>query len=183
MNKTKPENPQVPVASQKELLTMTSDMVAAYLSNHHVSDAEVPNVIDRIYAKLQDLNGLSPTPAPAGTGPGAVAGAGAGQYSSALRPAVSIEDSITPDYLVCLEDGVRLKMLKRHLRATYNMTPEQYRAKWSLPADYPMVAPNYAKVRSAHAKRIGLGKNADMAKNADMSKNPDASKNTDQSLN
>ncbi len=75
-----------------------------------------------------------------------------------MRPAVAIKKSITPDYIVCLEDGKQLKMLKRHLRTTYDMTPEEYRAKWGLPADYPMVAPNYAQQRSDFAKKIGLGR-------------------------
>jgi predicted transcriptional regulator len=80
-----------------------------------------------------------------------------------LRPAVPVRKSVTPDYLICLEDGKKLKMLKRHLRSTYNLTPDEYRAKWGLPPDYPMVAPNYAEQRSAFAKRIGLGRTGSRA--------------------
>ncbi|HEX7970396.1 MAG TPA: MucR family transcriptional regulator, partial [Stellaceae bacterium] len=88
----------------------------------------------------------------------ALEGKGSEPKAEPFKPAVPIRKSITPDYLICLEDGKKLKMLKRHLRSTYNLTPDEYRQKWSLPADYPMVAPNYAEQRSAFAKKIGLGR-------------------------
>ena len=118
---------------------MTSDVVAAYVGNNELQTAELGNVIQTIHGSLAALNGHSEAPI------------------EPQKPAISVRRSITPDYIVCLEDGKKLKMLKRHLRTTYSMTPEEYRAKWGLPADYPMVAPNYAKQRSAFAKKIGLG--------------------------
>lgn len=127
-----------------DLLQMTTDVVAAYLGNHTVATKDVPSVINSVYATLEQLNN-----APGGQAKARTA-----------KAAVPVKRSVTPDYLVCLEDGKKLKMLKRHLRTNYNMTPEEYRAKWGLPADYPMVAPNYAAQRSAFAKKIGLGKNA-----------------------
>lgn len=147
----------VGMASSRELLTMTSEMAAAYLTNNRVDSSEVPAVIDRIYNKLKSLNRVQPLMAPLPEDMELSPEVNFAHFHAG-RPAVSIEDSIQPDYIICLEDGVRLKMLKRHLRTAYGMTPEQYRAKWSLPPDYPMVAPNYAVVRSSHAKRIGLGK-------------------------
>jgi predicted transcriptional regulator len=126
--------------SSTELLRMTSDVVAAYVRNNPLPTTELSSVIQTVHGSLAALNG-----------------AGAAEPEPA-KPAVSIRRSVTPDYIVCLEDGKKLKMLKRHLRTTYNMTPEEYRAKWGLPADYPMVAPNYAKQRSAFAKKIGLGR-------------------------
>ena len=123
------------------LIEMTTKVVAAYLSNNSVASNQISEVIGTIH---EALKGLSET---------------AGEPSAEpLRPAVSIKKSITPDYIVCLEDGKQLKMLKRHLRTTYNLTPEEYRAKWGLPLDYPMVAPNYAQQRSDFAKKIGLGR-------------------------
>ena len=127
-------------APQGELLQMTTDLVAAYLGNNAVSAAQIPDVIKSVYSSLTSLDG------------------GSGTKQQLQKPAVSIKKSVTPDYIVCLEDGKKLKMLKRHLRTTYSLTPDEYRAKWSLPADYPMVAPNYAKQRSAFAKKIGLGR-------------------------
>ena len=128
---------------QGELLQMTTDLVAAYLGNNAVSAAQIPDVIKSVYSSLTSLDG----------------GVGASKQP-AQKPAVSVKKSVTPDHIVCLEDGKKLKMLKRHLRTTYNLTPDEYRAKWGLPADYPMVAPNYAKQRSAFAKKIGLGRRA-----------------------
>ena len=128
--------------SSAELLRMTSDVVAAYVRNNPLPTTELSSVIQTVHSSLAALNGAGQAePEPA-------------------KPAVSIRRSVTPDYIVCLEDGKKLKMLKRHLRTTYDMTPEEYRAKWGLPADYPMVAPNYAKQRSAFAKKIGLGRGA-----------------------
>lgn len=125
-----------------DILRMTSDVAAAYLGNHNVSAKDVPAVINTIYKALCDLGpGEARQPKP-----------------QATKAAVPVKRSVTPDYLVCLEDGKKLKMLKRHLRTNYDMTPEEYRAKWGLPPDYPMVAPNYAAQRSAFAKKIGLGK-------------------------
>ncbi len=128
-------------ASREEVLRMAVDVVAAYLSNNQVASAQIPDVINSVF---QSLNELDVAPVEAKAEP--------------QRPAVPVRKSVTPDYIVCLEDGKKLKMLKRHLQTTYNMSPEEYRAKWGLPADYPMVAPNYAKQRSEFAKRIGLGR-------------------------
>src|SRR5215471_11018854 len=126
----------------EELLRMTTDVAAAYVSNNNLPSGQLPDVIRTIHESLAALSG--------------------GQVAAAAEPptpAVPIKKSITPDYIVCLEDGKKLKMLKRHLRSTYNMTPDEYRHRWGLPADYPMVAPNYAAQRSAFAKKIGLGRN------------------------
>ena len=127
--------------SSAELLRMTSDVVAAYVRNNPLQTTELSSVIQTVHSSLAALNGT-----------------GAEAKAEPAKPAVSIRRSVTPDYIVCLEDGKKLKMLKRHLRTTYDMSPEEYRAKWGLPADYPMVAPNYAKQRSAFAKKIGLGR-------------------------
>ena len=123
-----------------ELLRMTADVVAAYVSNNTLATAQLADVIHAVYNSLRTLEGQVAEPP-----------------AEPLKPAVPIRKSITPDYLVCLEDGKKLKMLKRHLRTAYDMSPEQYRERWNLPADYPMVAPNYAKQRSKLAKAIGLG--------------------------
>ena len=125
-----------------ELLRMTTDVVSAYLGNNTVAASQISEVISTVHEALTRLNidVSEPEVEPA-------------------KPAVPIRRSITPEYIICLEDGKRLKMLKRHLRTTYDMTPEEYRAKWGLPADYPMVAPNYAAQRSEFAKKIGLGRN------------------------
>lgn len=124
-----------------DLLRMTTEVVAAYLGNNTVPASQISEVIGTVHEALKNLSagGGEPEPEP-------------------LRPAVPIKKSVTPEYIVCLEDGKQLKMLKRHLRTTYDMTPEEYRAKWGLPANYPMVAPNYARQRSEFAKKIGLGK-------------------------
>jgi len=127
--------------SAEELLRMTTEVTSAYVSNNSLPAAQLPEVIRAVHGSLVALNGL-----------------GAGGTAQPPTPAVPIKKSVTPDYIVCLEDGKKLKMLKRHLRSTYNMTPEEYRARWGLPADYPMVAPNYAAQRSAFAKKIGLGR-------------------------
>jgi predicted transcriptional regulator len=129
--------------ADEELLRMTADVVAAYVSNNSLPTQQLGEVISAVYASLRSLDGQ-----PVET------------KAEPLKPAVPIRKSITPDYLICLEDGKKLKMLKRHLRSTYAMTPDDYRAKWGLPADYPMVAPNYAEQRSAFAKKIGLGRGA-----------------------
>jgi predicted transcriptional regulator len=128
-------------SAEDQLLRMTTDVVAAYVSNNTLPTGQLADIIASVYSSLRALD-HSPAE-------------GRGE---ALRPAVPVRKSITPDYLVCLEDGKKLKMLKRHLRSTYGLTPDAYRAKWGLPADYPMVAPNYAEQRSAFAKQIGLGR-------------------------
>jgi len=127
--------------TEEELLRMTADVVAAYVKNNTLPTAQLTEVINAVYSSLRGLEGKSVEAKP-----------------EALRPAVPIRKSITADYLICLEDGKRLKMLKRHLRSTYGMTPDEYRQKWGLAPDYPMVAPNYAEQRSAFAKKIGLGR-------------------------
>ena len=121
------------------LATLTADIVSAHVSNNSVSGHDLPNLIQSVFGALSGL----------GTGPVAI--------EEKQIPAVSVRSSIKPDYIVCLEDGKRLKMLKRHLMTHYGMTPDDYRAKWGLPADYPMVAPNYAEKRRMLAKQIGLG--------------------------
>ena len=125
----------------KDILALTTEIVAAHLSNNQVAAEDIPALIQKIY---KTLSGVS-----ADTSPG---------LSERPQPAVPIKRSITPDFIICLEDGKKLKMLKRHLKTAYNMTPEEYRERWGLPADYPMVAPSYATRRSALAKDIGLGK-------------------------
>ncbi len=129
------------VADRSEMLRMAVDIVAAYVSNNTVPANQVPEVINTVFSSLIGVEGGKPEP-----------------VAEPAKPAVSIRRSVTPDHIVCLEDGKKLKMLKRHLRAAYNMTPDEYRAKWNLPADYPMVAPNYAAQRSDFAKKIGLGR-------------------------
>jgi len=127
--------------SREDLLRMTTEVVSAYVGNNMVPSQQIPEVIKSVYGTLSGLE------APA-----------AEAKAAPQKPAVPLKKSITPDFLICLEDGKKLKMLKRHLRSTYNLTPDEYRAKWGLAADYPMVAPNYAKQRSAFAKKIGLGR-------------------------
>jgi predicted transcriptional regulator len=126
--------------SNNTLLAWTTQILSSYLKNNAVPVAELPGLISSIYETL---------------------GATTNDVSIKLdaKPAVAIRRSVTPDYIVCLEDGKKLKMLKRYLRTAYNMTPEEYRQKWALPSDYPMVAPNYAIQRSVLAKKIGLGNN------------------------
>lgn len=120
------------------LITLTSDIVAAHVSNNSVAISDLPILINSVHGAISGLSGKAEPPR--------------------ADPAVPIKSSIKPDYIVCLEDGKKLKMLKRHLMTHYGMTPEEYRAKWGLPADYPMVAPNYAEKRRELAKAIGLGK-------------------------
>ncbi len=125
--------------SQEFLATLTADIVSAHVSNNSVSADELPRLITSVFASLAQLGGGVPA------------------VEEKLVPAVSVRASIKPDYIVCLEDGKKLKMLKRHLMTHYGMTPDDYRAKWGLAADYPMVAPNYAEQRRVLAKQIGLG--------------------------
>jgi predicted transcriptional regulator len=125
--------------SHAELLALTADIVASHFANNSVAPAEVAGVIETVYSTLQRLGTPAAPPPPK------------------QEPAVSIRSSIKPDHIVCLEDGKKLKMLKRHLMTHYGMTPDDYRTKWGLPGDYPMVAPNYAEQRRVLAKSIGLG--------------------------
>ena len=119
---------------------LTAEIVSAYLSHNTVPAGDIPALINQVHAALTRVSGNS------GEAP-----------IEPLKPAISVKKSITPEYIVCLEDGKKFKSLKRHLRTQYNMTPEQYRDKWGLPVDYPMVAPNYAAARSELAKQMGLG--------------------------
>ena len=128
-------------ADRSEILRMSVQIVAAYVGKNAVAANDIPDVIDTVYRSLSALDRDGPRVA-----------------TEPPKPAINVRHSVTPDYIVCLEDGKKLKMLKRHLRAVYDMTPEEYRLKWGLPADYPMVAPNYAAKRSEFAKRIGLGR-------------------------
>jgi predicted transcriptional regulator len=129
--------------SRDDILRMTVDVVAAYLSNNQVASAQISEIIHNVFNSLSSVEGR-PVELP----------------PEAPKPAVPVRKSVTAEYIVCLEDGKKLKMLKRHLRTNYNMTPEEYRAKWNLAPDYPMVAPNYARQRSDFAKKIGLGRKA-----------------------
>lgn len=128
------------------LIALTADIVAAHLSNNVVAVGDVPQLIENVHQSLDKLHG------------------GGGKEEEKPEPAVSIRSSIKPDYIVCLEDGKKLKMLKRHLMTHYNMTPDEYRQKWGLSPDYPMVAPNYAEQRRQLAKKIGLGTKAKRGK-------------------
>lgn len=122
------------------LLTLTADIVAAHVANNSVGVGDLPSLIERVHGALAGL------------------GAPADEPEAELVPAVSVRASVKPDYVVCLEDGKKMKMLKRHLATDHGMTPAEYRARWKLPADYPMVAPSYAETRKALAKKIGLGR-------------------------
>ena len=127
-------------ASGATFIQLTAEIVSAYVSNNSVPAGDLSALINQVHSALTRVS------------------SGQGDSSSEpLKPAISVKKSITPDYLVCLEDGKKFKSLKRHLRTQYNMTPEAYREKWGLPADYPMVAPNYAAARSQLAKQMGLG--------------------------
>ena len=120
--------------NKSEIIEMTTDIVSAYVANNSINAADLPGLIQNVHRALAQVNTGEDT-----------------------TPAVPLKRSITPDFLICLEDGRKFKSLKRHLRTKYNMSPEEYRAKWGLPKDYPMVAPNYAKARSDLAKQMGLG--------------------------
>jgi predicted transcriptional regulator len=129
-----------------DLLALTTEIVAAHVSNNTVALGDLPQLINQVYNSLANIGAA---PAPPAARP---------------QPAVSIRRSVQPEYIVCLEDGKKLKMLKRHLKTAYNMSPESYRERWGLAADYPMVAPNYARQRSRLAKEIGLGTRARRAR-------------------
>ena len=126
-------------AQDEMLITLTSDIVAAHVSNNSVAVSDLPVLIQNVHSALAGLSATAAAP------------------EAKPEPAVSVRSSVKPDYIVCLEDGKKLKMLKRHLMTHYQMTPDDYRAKWGLAADYPMVAPNYAEQRRNLAKKIGLG--------------------------
>ena len=127
-------------AGNTSYIELTAGIVSAYVSNNSVASGDIPGLINQVHAALLRVS----------------TGASDAQPEP-LKPAVAVKRSITPDYIVCLEDGKKFKSLKRHLRTQYGMTPEQYREKWGLPPDYPMVAPNYAQARSQLAKQMGLG--------------------------
>jgi len=127
-------------ARSEHLIELTADIVAAYVGNNPLQMAELPGLISQVHSALSGIS------------TGAVE-----EPAEPLKPAVSVRKSVTPDYIICLEDGKKFKSLKRHLRTHYDLTPEQYREKWGLPADYPMVAPSYAEARSKLAKEMGLG--------------------------
>jgi len=129
------------------LIDLTADIVSAYVSNNTVASTDLPGLINEVHTALQRTSGAAQE-----------------QEPEPLKPAISIKKSVMPDYIICLEDGKKFKSLKRHLRTHYDMTPEEYREKWDLPADYPMVAPNYAAARSELAKKMGLGQQRKRAK-------------------
>ncbi len=132
---------EVNTPAGNELVELTADIVAAYVGNNAVPANELPALINDVYKALSS----------------AVTDGGEEKKKEELKPAVPIRRSVHPDYIICLEDGKKFKSLKRHLRTHYDMSPEEYREKWGLPPDYPMVAPNYAKARSELAKKMGLG--------------------------
>ena len=136
MSGTSNEKPQ-----KDDVMKMAVDIVSAYVSNNPLPSAQITEVIRSVFGTLDSLSGGN-----------------AETHEEALKPAVPVKKSVTPDYLICLEDGKKLKMLKRYLRSRYGMTPEDYRRRWGLPPDYPMVAPGYAAKRSDFAKQIGLGR-------------------------
>ncbi len=126
------------IAQGSDVLSLTAQIVSAHVSNNSVTPDALPSLIQDVYRTLSGVGREAPAP-------------------DKPQPAVPVKKSVFPDYIVCLEDGKKLKMLKRHLKTAYNMTPEQYRDRWDLPTDYPMVAPSYARHRSTLAKKIGLG--------------------------
>ncbi|RAU23830.1 MucR family transcriptional regulator [Paramagnetospirillum kuznetsovii] len=125
-------------SSTSDLLSLTTEIVAAHVANNSVAVSDLPHLIQEVYRTLSSVGNVPVAP-------------------ERPQPAIAVKKSVTPDYIICLEDGKKLKMLKRHLKTAYNMSPEEYRDRWGLPADYPMVAPNYAQHRSTLAKKIGLG--------------------------
>lgn len=129
------------IDSQRGYVELAADIVSAYVSNNSVAAADLAGLIESVHKAIQAVTTGRPAP----------------EEAKDLIPAISIRKSITPDHIICLEDGKKFKSLKRHLRTAYDMTPDEYRAKWSLPSDYPMVAPNYAAARSTLAKTMGLG--------------------------
>ncbi len=136
-----PETPDKSALSSDELMRLTSDIVASFVSNNPVTTDGLPDVIRAVYKTVSGLAGSLET-----------------KVEEKPKPAVPISKSVTEDFIVCLEDGKKLKMLKRYLRSRYDMSPDEYRRRWGLGADYPMVAPSYTERRSEFAKKIGLGK-------------------------
>ncbi|MCW5723509.1 MAG: MucR family transcriptional regulator [Maricaulaceae bacterium] len=134
-----------PQVDNEELLRMTTDIVASFLTHNSVPQDSIPDLIKSVHGTMADI-------------------AGAGKVEPKAKPAVPVSKSVADDYIVCLEDGKKLKMLKRYLRSQYDMSPDDYRRKWGLPADYPMVAPAYSRKRSQFAKDIGLGRGGKKAK-------------------
>lgn len=132
--------------NEDELVGLTTEIVSAFASNNQISSGDLPALIKSVHATLKSLGGAESEDVTEDA------------PSAPLVPAVPIEASVTPDAIICLEDGKRFKTLKRHLMSAYGMTPAEYRAKWNLPKDYPMVAPSYSAQRAATAKRIGLGR-------------------------
>ncbi len=126
--------------THSDLLALTTEIVSSHVANNTVPQTDIAGLIEQVFRTLSNLSG-----------------GGAPMSGDRPQPAVPVKKSVTPEYIVCLEDGKKLKMLKRHLKTAYDMTPEEYRERWGLPSDYPMVAPNYAKQRSRLAKDIGLG--------------------------
>ncbi len=126
--------------NKNALIDMTAEIVSAYVGNNEITAAELPSLIQQVYVSLADVSqGVAVSD------------------NEPLKPAIAVKRSVSSDYIVCLEDGKKFKSLKRHLRAHYDMSPDEYRTKWGLPKDYPMVAPNYAQARSTLAKQMGLG--------------------------
>ena len=132
---------EIEARSSSHLIEMVSDIVSAYVAHNPVPVADLPKLIERVHSTLVEIDGNT----------------GSSEGKAELKPAVPIRKSVTDDHIVCLEDGKKFKSLKRHLRTRYDMSPDEYREKWGLPADYPMVAPNYAKQRSDLARKMGLG--------------------------
>jgi len=132
------------VDEKSELVELTAEIVSAYVSNNNVVASDLPGLIGDIHAALSRASNNMPAP-----------------EREEMKPAVPVKKSVTPEYIICLEDGKKFKSLKRHLRTHYNLSPEEYRDKWGLPHDYPMVAPNYAAARSQLAKKMGLGTRRD----------------------
>jgi len=126
---------------RQDILRMAADITVAYVGQNKVDNSQVPDIITTVFKAMESLS-MAPS----------------GQMEKPKKPAVSVRRSVLPDFIVCLEDVRKMKMLKRHLRTAYNLTPDEYRSRWGLPSDYPMVAPNYAKRRSEFAKKIGLGR-------------------------
>lgn len=140
MKKTAVPSEAEPFENRMEILSLATDIVSAYVSNNVVAEGDLPSVIGRVFGALQDLGGGKPA------------------ASARPEPAVPVKKSVFPDYIVCLEDGKKFNMLKRHLKTVYGLTPDAYRERWGLSSDYPMVSPNYAKKRSRLARENGLGK-------------------------
>lgn len=135
------ETETVEIDGAEDTLHLTTEIVAAFVSNNAIDGDKIPDLLRNVHAAVVGLSGAAKS-----------------EPEEPAKPAVPVKKSITPDYLICLEDGKKLKMLKRYLRTQYDMSPDDYRRKWNLPADYPMVAPNYAARRSEFAKQIGLGR-------------------------